>query len=256
MSVIRVSGKNRGKINRVHGSSNYFASTTPIKKNIEETYYTQMIKTTKNYVHSNNYKKYIKKIRIYGNRLSEKTLIKILKAYQDTLLVGKNLNTQLRAEYISNNLERNLKKHKVSQSTAQKVLKYDSQYREKLVKKGKLHKKKLEKRVKSEQKSTRVSQTMTSNNSYFLQIINFSYKQVNEDEIDYFIKTINKNKKVLSDTLIRKIIWTYKHTLNKSTNKKQRKKLINDELENNLLRKGVHPDTIKLILQLDSNYNN
>lgn len=102
---------------------------------------------------------------------------------------------------------------------------------------------------------TRISKAIASNSSYLLQIINFSYKQMDEAEVDYFIKSINKNRKILSDNLIRNIILAYKRTLNKSTNIKERKRLINDNLEDNLLLKGVHPDTIKLILKLDTNYN-
>lgn len=210
----------------------------------------------KNYVNSKNQKKYISKTKKYGNRLAEKTLIKILKAYQDTLLGGKKQKKQSKAEYISNNLEKNLKKYKVYPSTIQKILKYDSQYSKKLVKKDKTRKKKISNRGNSKQKTSIISQVIAGNSTYFRQIINFSYKEVNDDEASQFIKTINKNRKILSDNLVRNIILAYKDTLSKSTNKKQRKRLINDKLENSLLRKGVHPDTIKVILQLDSNYNN
>lgn len=258
MSIIRVSGgKNRGKISRVYGSSNYVVSAPNINRgNNERKYYTHIIQLAKSHVHSKNYKKYISKTKKHGNRLAEKTLIKILKAYQDTLLGGKKQKKQSKAEYISNNLEKNLKKYKVSQSTLQKILKYDSQYSKKLVKKDKTRKKKINNRGNSKQKTSKISQAIADNSTYFLQIINFSYQEVNEDEVSHFIKSINKNRKILSDNLIRNIILAYQDTLNKSISKKQRKKLVNDKLESNLLRKGVHPDTIKVILQLDSNHTN
>lgn len=258
MSIIRVSGgKSRGKISRVYGSSNYVVSATKVKRGSNERkYYTHIIQLAKNHAHSKKYKKYISKTKKHGNRLAEKTLIKILKAYQDTLLGGKEQKKQSKAEYISNNLEKNLKKYKVSQSTLQKILKYDSQYSKKLVKKDKTCKKKRSNRGNSKQITTEISQTIADNTSYILQIINFSYKTVNEDEIDHFVKTINKSKKIMSDNLIRNIIVAYRNTINKSTNKKQIKKLINKELENNLLRKGVHPVTIKIILRADKNYCN
>lgn len=122
------------------------------------------------------------------------------------------------------------------------------------MKKDKTRKKKINNRGNSKQKTSKISQAIADNSTYFLQIINFSYQEVNEDEVSHFIKSINKNRKILSDNLIRNIILAYQDTLNKSISKKQRKKLVNDKLESNLLRKGVHPDTIKIILQLDPNH--
>lgn len=136
MSIIRISGgKNRGKISRVYSSKNYVVSAPKEKRNNEREYYAHVIQMAKSYVRSTNYKNYINKTKKYGNRLVEDTLIKILKAYQDTLVVGKKISKQEKAEYISNNLERNLKKYGVSQSTLQKILKYDTKYNKKLAKK-------------------------------------------------------------------------------------------------------------------------
>lgn len=102
----------------------------------------------------------------------------------------KKISKQEKAEYISNNLERNLKKYGVSQSTLQKILKYDTKYNKKLAKKV-TPQKKLDKKLNSKQSMTRISKAIASNSSYLLQIINFSYKQMDEAEVDYFIKSIN-----------------------------------------------------------------
>ena len=137
MSIINVSnGKTQGKISRVHGSRNYVVSAPKVKyDDVERYYYTNIIQITKNYKNSKNYKRYISKTRQYGNRLSDTTLINILKAYQDTLMVNDKLNEQAYIKKITSNLERNLKRYKISPSTIQDILKYDPQYNPEIIKK-------------------------------------------------------------------------------------------------------------------------
>lgn len=307
MSIIRVSSKNRGKINRVYGTSNYIAGPAPKKKYNEKDYYTRLINIAKEYVYAKNNKKYIKRIRVNGNRLSEKTLFKILNAYKDTLPVIKNFANKSRVDYISNGLERNLKKHKVSPSTIQNILKYDTHYKEKVVKKKSPHEKKIKRQVDSktntkklvspiQRRKTKVTQSsgkhqtrvshvkksyqnkdshlknkqnmvnnpkptqskvknkMSDYELYIFKIIQFSYKNPNDGMIDAFIGTLNSKRKILSETLIRNIISAYKDILSISKNKNKRIRLINTDLEHILLEKGVHIDTIEIIIQLDSNY--
>lgn len=112
MAIINISnGKNQGKISRIHGSRNYVVSAPNVRRyDNERYYYTNIIQTAKNYIGSKNYKKYINTTHQYGNRLSDKTLNKILRAYQDTLRIGKKLSKKTSIEMITNNLERNLKK--------------------------------------------------------------------------------------------------------------------------------------------------
>lgn len=94
MSIIRVSGSRPGKINRVYGSSNYVQSQSKkkIPTNTERIYYTNVIGAAKQFVQSKNTQKYIKVTQKHGNRLQEKTLVKILNAYKDTILIGKKLS--------------------------------------------------------------------------------------------------------------------------------------------------------------------
>ncbi|MFW5413174.1 hypothetical protein [Aerococcus urinaeequi] len=258
MSIINVSnGKTQGKISRVHGSRNYVVSAPKVKyDDVERYYYTNIIQITKNYKNSKNYKRYISKTRQYGNRLSDTTLINILKAYQDTLMVNDKLNEQAYIKKITSNLERNLKRYKISPSTIQDILKYDPQYNPEIIKKDRFVKKQGTTMNIKKTKVTTETKSFLIDSSYIVQIINFSIKEFNEVEINQFIKTINSNKKILSDSLIRSIILGYKETLKGSTKKKVRKRLITNNLQANLLRKGVHPDLIKLILHLDSNYDN
>ena len=107
MAIINVSsGKNQGKISRVHGSRNYVVSAPNAKRyDNERYYYANIIRTAKSYIGSKNYKKYINTTHQYGNRLSDKTLNKILRAYQDTLRIGKKLNKKTCIEMIESQPE-------------------------------------------------------------------------------------------------------------------------------------------------------
>lgn len=257
MAIIRVSGSSRGKINRVYGSSNYISSIKTVKRKrkkknkkiTEQTYYTRMITIAKSYASLNKQKKFINKVQEYGDRITEKTLINILKAYQDTLFRKNGLRKQILIEYISSTLDENLERHKVPHEVAQKVLRYDPHYKE-----DKIIKKQIVRGPTVNEKVVKNSQKVKIDTAYFNKLIKFSYNQSGEEKITSFIKNINKPNKILSNSLVRNIIKAYELTLTKSTNDKQSKRLINEVSEKNLKRKGVHPDTIKIILQLDPNY--
>ncbi|MGY0836823.1 hypothetical protein ACW66K_05115 [Aerococcus urinaeequi] len=250
MAIINISnGKNQGKISRIHGSRNYVVSAPNVRRyDNERYYYTNIIQTAKNYIGSKNYKKYINTTHQYGNRLSDKTLNKILRAYQDTLRIGKKLSKKTSIEMITNNLERNLKKYKISPSTIQKILKYDPQFNQEIIKKDSTSKRKRT----SKKISKNNSQTDSINTAYIAKIINFSFQDFDEKELNHFIKTINTERKILSESLIRNIILAYRETLKENIGNKE---LINNNLQRNLLRKGVHSDLIKLILDIEPNYN-
>ena len=230
MAIINVSnGKNQGKISRVHGSRNYVVSAPNAKRyDNERYYYTNIIRTTKSYIRSKNYKKYIDTAHQYGNRLSDKTLNKILRAYQDTLRIGKKLNKKTSIEIITNNLEKNLKKYKISPSTIQKILKYDPQFNQEIIKKDSTSKRqRINKKI-----SKNNSQAVSINTAYIAKIINFSFQDFND--------------------LIRNIILAYRETLKENIGNKD---LLNNNLQRNLLQRGVHSDLIKLILDIKPNYS-
>ena len=149
---------------------------------------------------------------------------------------------------ITNNLERNLKKYKISPSTIQKILKYDPQFNQEIIKKDSTSKRKRT----SKKISKNNSQTDSINTAYIAKIINFSFQDFDEKELNHFIKTINTERKILSESLIRNIILAYRETLKENIGNKE---LINNNLQRNLLRKGVHSDLIKLILDIEPNYN-
>lgn len=250
MAIINVSnGKNQGKISRVHGSRNYVVSAPNAKRyDNERYYYTNIIRTTKSYIGSKNYKKYINTTHQYGNRLSDKTLNKILRAYQDTLRIGKKLNKKTSIEIITNNLEKNLKKYKISPSTIQKILKYDPQFNQEIIKKDSPSKRqRINKKI-----SKNNSQPVSINTAYITKIINFSFQDFNDNELNQFIKTINTERKIFSESLIRNIILAYRETLKENIGNKD---LINNNLQRNLLQRGVHSDLIKLILEIEPNYS-
>src|SRR5699024_659457 len=144
---------------RDSGYRNYVDSAPNAKRYYNERYYyTNIIRTTKSYIRSKNYKKYIDTAHQYGNRLSDKTLNKILRAYQDTLRIGKKLNKKTSIEIITNNLEKNLKKYKISPSTIQKILKYDPQFNQEIIKKD------------STSKRQRINNKISKNNSQAVSI--------------------------------------------------------------------------------------
>ena len=259
MSIIRVSGSSRGKVHRVYGSSNYVSSIQPVvmkrkkkkkkKKVTEASYYSQMITITKNHLNSKNSTNYVKKVRKVGKRLSENTLIKILNAYQDTLMVNPKVNNQRKKIYLSNNLERNLKKYKVSQSTTDKILNYDPDHSKKLITKENIPVKRDENKRSASKRTKKDTEQIEMAYSYFTKIIDFSYLESSEDAINNFIININRNNKILSDSLIRNIIMAYKISIK---NNKQSSKLLKQTLEKNLDRKGVHDDIINIIFEVDN----
>lgn len=149
---------------------------------------------------------------------------------------------------ITNNLERNLKKYKISPSTIQKILKYDPQFNQEIIKKDS-----PSKRQRTNKKiSKKNSQTVSINTAYITEIINFSFHDFDKNELNHFIKTINAERKILSDSLIRNIILAYRETLKENIGNKE---LLKNNLQRNLLQKGVHSDLIKLILDIEPNYN-
>ena len=180
--------------------------------------------------------------------MSDKTLNKILRAYQDTLRIGKKLNKKTSIEIITNNLEKNLKKYKISPSTIQKILKYDPQFNQEIIKKDSTSKRqRINKKI-----SKNNSQAVSINTAYIAKIINFSFQDFNDNELNQFIKTINTERKIFSESLIRNIILAYRETLKENIGNKD---LLNNNLQRNLLQRGVHSDLIKLILDIEPNYN-
>ena len=264
LSIIRVSGSSRGKVSRVYGASNYLSSLNTDKykkkkkkkkkKNVEASYYSQMTLITKQHIHSNNYKKYVSNVqRNLGKRLSNQTLIKVLKAYQKTLLINGKFDKQTKKEYISNNLEGNLIKQEIAKSTIHKILKNDSDYSKKLIKKeivtlrDSRSKNTIKKKVISEN-------TLRVDANYFTEIISFSYSDFEDIDVDRFIEKLNKKNRILSDSLVRNIIEAYTMTIGEKLDNSRPSKRLKEKLEKNLERKGVHPDTIKILLQLDNNF--
>lgn len=127
MAIIRISRRSKGKILRVHGTSNLLKSK-PVKKitteNDKKIFYKQLIRLGKNSNELKNYKKSSKKLRKGQYKISETSIIKVLKAYQKTIQgVTKSTSKMVRIEAL---LLKNLKSEKVHPTVIKNIIKYES----------------------------------------------------------------------------------------------------------------------------------